>query len=122
MRRLYGLRDPPRWGPGREGEAGAAAAELRPLGKARPTPPPRRLAGPGAAAARARAWLTAVSCALSAGPPVCVGMNIDIASIDMVSEVNMVSACLPRAQAPAPPRGHAGGLATRLEALAAGPS
>jgi len=23
------------------------------------------------------------------GPPVCVGMNIDIASIDMVSEVNM---------------------------------
>ncbi|MEJ1270741.1 hypothetical protein NN561_001569 [Cricetulus griseus] len=27
------------------------------------------------------------------GPPVCVGMNIDIASIDMVSEVNMVSAC-----------------------------
>ncbi|TFK05496.1 solute carrier family 9, subfamily A (NHE2, cation proton antiporter 2), member 2 [Platysternon megacephalum] len=25
------------------------------------------------------------------GPPVCVGMNIDIASIDMVSEVNMVS-------------------------------
>ncbi|KAL6038485.1 hypothetical protein STEG23_005021 [Scotinomys teguina] len=24
------------------------------------------------------------------GPPVCVGMNIDIASIDMVSEVNMV--------------------------------
>uniref|UniRef100_A0A8C8VJJ4 Gamma-aminobutyric acid type A receptor subunit beta3 n=1 Tax=Pelusios castaneus TaxID=367368 RepID=A0A8C8VJJ4_9SAUR len=24
-------------------------------------------------------------------PPVCVGMNIDIASIDMVSEVNMVS-------------------------------
>ncbi|KAF4799991.1 hypothetical protein TURU_049768 [Turdus rufiventris] len=27
------------------------------------------------------------------GPPVCVGMNIDIASIDMVSEVNMVT-CL----------------------------
>lgn len=26
-----------------------------------------------------------------AGPPVGVGMNIDIASIDMVSEVNMVS-------------------------------
>lgn len=26
-----------------------------------------------------------------AGPPVRVGMNIDIASIDMVSEVNMVS-------------------------------
>lgn len=26
-----------------------------------------------------------------AGPPVAVGMNIDIASIDMVSEVNMVS-------------------------------
>ncbi|KAK2116979.1 hypothetical protein P7K49_003865 [Saguinus oedipus] len=26
------------------------------------------------------------------GPPVAVGMNIDIASIDMVSEVNMVSA------------------------------
>ncbi|ERE80647.1 gamma-aminobutyric acid receptor subunit beta-2-like protein [Cricetulus griseus] len=25
------------------------------------------------------------------GPPVCVGMNIDIASIDMVSEVNMDS-------------------------------
>ncbi|KAK2528152.1 hypothetical protein Q9966_009816 [Columba livia] len=25
------------------------------------------------------------------GPPVCVGMNIDIASIDMVSEVNMVT-------------------------------
>ncbi|XP_039244777.1 gamma-aminobutyric acid receptor subunit beta-3-like isoform X2 [Pipra filicauda] len=25
------------------------------------------------------------------GPPVCVGMNIDIASIDMVSEVNMLS-------------------------------
>lgn len=25
------------------------------------------------------------------GPPVAVGMNIDIASIDMVSEVNMVS-------------------------------
>jgi len=25
------------------------------------------------------------------GPPVGVGMNIDIASIDMVSEVNMVS-------------------------------
>ncbi|KAI4535615.1 hypothetical protein MG293_014841 [Ovis ammon polii] len=24
------------------------------------------------------------------GPPVCVGMNIDIASIDMVSEVNML--------------------------------
>lgn len=33
--------------------------------------------------------------ALPAGPPVCVGMNIDIASIDMVSEVNMVSAALP---------------------------
>ncbi|TEA41950.1 hypothetical protein DBR06_SOUSAS19910013, partial [Sousa chinensis] len=30
------------------------------------------------------------------GPPVCVGMNIDIASIDMVSEVNMVSACPPQ--------------------------
>ncbi|XP_031814960.1 gamma-aminobutyric acid receptor subunit beta-3-like [Sarcophilus harrisii] len=28
------------------------------------------------------------------GPPVCVGMNIDIASIDMVSEVNMVSTFL----------------------------
>ena len=27
----------------------------------------------------------------AAGPPVAVGMNIDIASIDMVSEVNMVS-------------------------------
>uniref|UniRef100_A0A8C9G1J1 Uncharacterized protein n=1 Tax=Pavo cristatus TaxID=9049 RepID=A0A8C9G1J1_PAVCR len=27
------------------------------------------------------------------GPPVAVGMNIDIASIDMVSEVNMVSIC-----------------------------
>ncbi|XP_030044966.1 gamma-aminobutyric acid receptor subunit beta-2 isoform X2 [Microcaecilia unicolor] len=26
------------------------------------------------------------------GPPVAVGMNIDIASIDMVSEVNMLSA------------------------------
>uniref|UniRef100_A0A7N5JQS3 Gamma-aminobutyric acid type A receptor subunit beta3 n=1 Tax=Ailuropoda melanoleuca TaxID=9646 RepID=A0A7N5JQS3_AILME len=26
------------------------------------------------------------------GPPVCVGMNIDIASIDMVSEVNMSGA------------------------------
>lgn len=28
------------------------------------------------------------------GPPVRVGMNIDIASIDMVSEVNMVSGSL----------------------------
>lgn len=31
---------------------------------------------------------------LFAGAPVAVGMNIDIASIDMVSEVNMVGACL----------------------------
>lgn len=31
---------------------------------------------------------------LSPGPPVGVGMNIDIASIDMVSEVNMVSGSL----------------------------
>lgn len=29
-------------------------------------------------------------CALQ-GPPVAVGMSIDVASIDMVSEVNMVS-------------------------------
>jgi len=38
------------------------------------------------------------------GPPVCVGMNIDIASIDMVSEVNMVSAGPPQGcpRAPAP--------------------
>lgn len=49
-------------------------------------------------------------------------MNIDIASIDMVSEVNMVSAYPPRAQAPAPPCAPAGGIGTRLEAFAAGPS
>lgn len=37
--------------------------------------------------------LLTFSC-LSPGPPVGVGMNIDIASIDMVSEVNMVSGSL----------------------------
>lgn len=30
-------------------------------------------------------------CCLFQGPPVAVGMSIDVASIDMVSEVNMVS-------------------------------
>lgn len=38
-----------------------------------------------------------------AGPPVAVGMNIDIASIDMVSEVNMVSILSLTCMLPPPP-------------------
>lgn len=58
---------------------GAAAAPARRLRPSRPPALPRHLSPP------------AKRSALPAGPPVCVGMNIDIASIDMVSEVNMVS-------------------------------
>lgn len=60
----------------------------RPARAGRPAVP-SPAAVPGAAAAPARRLKQ--SSALLAGPPVCVGMNIDIASIDMVSEVNMVS-------------------------------
>lgn len=46
MRRLYGLRDPPRWGPGRGREAGAAAAQLRPLGEGSACAPSPAARGP----------------------------------------------------------------------------
>jgi hypothetical protein len=42
--------------------------------------------------------ITARFVGLFLGPPVGVGMNIDIASIDMVSEVNMVSTRLSLSQ------------------------
>lgn len=66
----------------------------------------RGAGGPVRGAARAEPSLLTPRRALPAGPPVCVGMNIDIASIDMVSEVNMVSA-RPRRGRPrrAPPPG-----------------
>ena len=58
----------------------------RDLGRTVPCPCPGTLAKNARSSEKSRGWSFWFS-----GPPVAVGMNIDIASIDMVSEVNMVS-------------------------------
>ena len=56
----------------------------RNLGRTVPCPCPGTLAKNARSSEKSRGWSFWFS-----GPPVAVGMNIDIASIDMVSEVNM---------------------------------
>jgi hypothetical protein len=110
-----GKRDPPCWRSGWRGRRGRPPRSCSGVGwvvlcePPNPQSHPYPLLEPG--------WSRCA--ALPAGPPVCVGMNIDIASIDMVSEVNMVSACA----SPSCPRPYPAAWAhTNLPCWAGGPN